>query len=104
MDMFQAVDVAGAGAHRDTWRTAFYTKSTAENPEAKRKTFNRAATDLAKLGKLTVQNDVFSLPSFFQKYRDISGTCPVSHSHLSGTCGTQPYGCVPLSRSGAMFN
>ena len=66
MDIFQAVNVAGAGAHRDTWRTAFYTKSPAENLEAKRKAFNRAATDLAKLGELTVQNDVFSLPSFFQ--------------------------------------
>ena len=65
MDTFQAACLGGAGVHRDTWRSAFYASSTAENPEAKRKAFNRAATELVKLGKLTVKDDVFSLPCLF---------------------------------------
>ena len=65
MDTFQAASVGGAGVHRDTWRSAFYSSSTAENAEAKRKAFNRAAAELAKLGKLTVKDDFFSLPCLF---------------------------------------
>ena len=65
MDTFQAACVGGAGVHRDMWRSAFYSSSTAENPEAKRKAFNRAAAELVKSGKLTVKDDVFSLPCLF---------------------------------------
>ena len=65
MDTFQAACVGGAGVHRDMWRSAFYSSSTAENPEAKRKAFNRAAAELVKSGKLRVKDDVFSLPCLF---------------------------------------
>ena len=46
----------------DTWRDKCYSRNTAESPEAKRKAFNRAVGDLVKLGKLSVADDVFSLP------------------------------------------
>jgi hypothetical protein len=65
IDTFQTASIGGAGVHRDTWRSTFYTSSTAETQEAKRKAFNRAAKELAKSGKLTVKDDVFSLPCLF---------------------------------------
>lgn len=48
------------GVHLDEWRAEFYRASTADNPEAKKKAFQRARNDLATLGKLTVCDDVYS--------------------------------------------
>ncbi|SEQ90777.1 helicase RepA family protein [Thalassovita taeanensis] len=48
-----------------TWRDVFYREDTADNAEAKRKRFQRARSDLVRIGKLTVEDDVYySGPSF----------------------------------------
>ena len=65
MDTFNAASVSGADAGRDPWQDTFYSRSTTESADAKRKAFNRAVTDLVKLEKLNVANDLFSVPCLF---------------------------------------
>lgn len=50
-----------AGLHLEAWRTRFYTLSTGDTQDAKKKAFQRARNDLVKLGKLTVSNDIYRL-------------------------------------------
>jgi len=50
-----------AGLHIDAWRSAFYTTSTADTPEAKKKSFQRVRYDLVKLGQVSVIDDVYQL-------------------------------------------
>ncbi len=48
-----------------TWRDVFYREDTADNAEAKKKRFQRARSDLVRIGKLTVEDDVYYCgPSF----------------------------------------
>lgn len=47
------------------WREVFYREDTSDNAEAKKKRFQRARSDLVRIGRLTVENDVYSAgPSF----------------------------------------
>lgn len=80
------------GVDLETWRTYFYKSSTADNPESKKKSFQRIRESLTnKKGRLTVSDDVYMLShSEDQQYcralgqilreknqrdnRDISGT------------------------------
>ena len=50
-----------SGLHIDAWRSAFYTTSTADTTEAKKKSFQRVRYDLVKLGRVSVVNDVYQL-------------------------------------------
>jgi hypothetical protein len=50
----------------EQWREEFYRRSTADNPDSKRRTFNRVRTDLVELGRLTVDGDVYRLPTGLQ--------------------------------------
>jgi len=47
------------GVHVDDWREAFYRKHTGDNPEAKKKAFQRVRSDLVAMGTMTVQDDVY---------------------------------------------
>lgn len=77
MESFMAAASASIGAnnrtvqaHVDQWRIEFNRLSTADNPEAKRKAFNRVRGQLVEMGKLIVRNDVYQLPN---GYGDPSG-------------------------------
>lgn len=48
------------GVELEAWRAEFYRASTADNAPAKKIAFRRARNDLKALGKLTVDNDVYS--------------------------------------------
>ena len=47
------------GLHGEKWRDYFYRTSTADTPEAKKKAFQRARTELVHSGLATVENDVY---------------------------------------------
>lgn len=49
----------------DQWREEFYQRSSTENPESKRKAFNRVRNELVELGHLSVLDDVYRLPNGF---------------------------------------
>ena len=55
------------GAHNhvplEAWRAEFYKTSTADNQDAKKKAFQRVRDDLVRMGKVTVKNDVYSVPT-----------------------------------------
>jgi hypothetical protein len=55
----------GIHAHLNEWRTEFFQSSTAETQDGKRSSFSKVRKELIQLGKLTVQNDVYSLPVGF---------------------------------------
>lgn len=73
----------------DAWRAEFNRLSTADSPDAKRKAFTRARTDLVESGRLVVSDDVYSLPD----KPDMSGQSPA----LSRTDRTSPYKGCPVS-------
>jgi hypothetical protein len=50
-----------AGLHVEHWRTEVYKNSTADNTAAKKTSFHRARKDLAKLGQITVSDDLYQL-------------------------------------------
>jgi hypothetical protein len=52
-------------ARLNQWRDEFYRRSTADNPESKRKAFNRVRNELVELGQLMVSHDVYRLPNGF---------------------------------------
>ena len=49
------------GLHVDDWRDTFYSASTAETPEAKKKDFQRVRNELVERCELRVQDNVYSL-------------------------------------------
>jgi putative DNA primase/helicase len=72
MDAFMAAASGNTGgddhsvrAHVDQWRDVFYQRSTAGNPDSRRRAFNRVRPELVELGKLIVLNDVYQLPNGF---------------------------------------
>ena len=54
-------DLKFAGLHLDDWRPVFYSKSTADTQDAKRKAFERIRKDLTSKGLATVKDDVYRL-------------------------------------------
>jgi len=48
------------GVHLDVWRQEFYAGHTGENPDAKKKAFQRAREGLVKLGIVSVNNDTYT--------------------------------------------
>ncbi|MFN3846521.1 MAG: AAA family ATPase [Paracoccaceae bacterium] len=51
------------GVHIEAWRPIFYRKSPSENDDTKRKSFNRARSELVRDGHLTVHNDYYRIGS-----------------------------------------
>lgn len=51
------------GVHVDAWRPIFYRSSTSDNDDTKRKSFNRARSDLVRDGHLSVDNDFYRIGS-----------------------------------------
>lgn len=49
------------GVHLEDWRAAYYQKSTAENEETKRRSFNRVRQDLVSGDILIVNNDLYQI-------------------------------------------
>lgn len=47
------------GVHLDDWRDAFYAKHTGDNPDTKRRAFNRGRQALDEKGLMTVADDVY---------------------------------------------
>lgn len=47
----------------EDWRAEFYRTSTADGHEAKKKAFQRVRSDLVSLGRVTVEDDVYSIQS-----------------------------------------
>jgi archaellum biogenesis ATPase FlaH len=72
MDSFMAAASATIGggdqsvhAHLDQWRDEFYRRSTAGNPDSKRKAFSRVRSELVESGKLTVSADIYRFAAGF---------------------------------------
>lgn len=51
--------ITGIGVHLNHWRDAYNGKSTADNPESKRKAFQRARAALVELGRVVVDHDIY---------------------------------------------
>lgn len=51
---------AGRSVPLEQWRIAFYARHFGDTPDAKRKAFQRARSDLVSAGELTVANDVYT--------------------------------------------
>ena len=69
MNAFMAAAALGIGAddkrvhaHVDKWRAEFNRMSTADTVESKRKAFQRVRSQLVEIGRLVVNDDVYSLP------------------------------------------
>lgn len=73
--------------HLETWRPVFYAGHTAENPDAKKKAFERARKDLVTKGLIFVSADNYSIN--IQDGQGQGGTngghCPLSRSGQDGT-------------------
>jgi hypothetical protein len=66
-----AIEQAGtAGISIDAWRQHFYAGHAADTLDGKRQAFRRAREKLARLGKITVHNDIYSVTE-----RDSIVTC-----------------------------
>lgn len=48
-------------AHLDRWREEFYRRSTGDNPDSKRRAFNRVRQELVELGRLVVADGVYRI-------------------------------------------
>ncbi|HCP78653.1 MAG TPA: hypothetical protein DIU11_13240, partial [Pusillimonas sp.] len=77
MDAFMAAASANAGkgdarvyAGVDQWRREFYSRSTGDNPDSKRRAFNRVREQLVAIGKLVVDDGVYRLPLGFPDLSD----------------------------------
>lgn len=87
------------GLHVDQWRNAFYAKHTGDNPEAKKKAFQRVRAELVRIGMMAVTDDVYlAIDAGFQirilqqrDKRDMVGhsaNCPAVEAGNAGTSGT----------------
>lgn len=56
------------GLHVDDWRPKFYETSTADNQEAKCKSFQRVRKDLVARGELSIKDDVYRLAGEFAAF------------------------------------
>ncbi len=77
MDAFMAAASANAGkgdarvyADVDQWRREFYSRSTGDNPDSKRRAFNRVREQLVAIDKLVVEDGVYRLPLGFPDLSD----------------------------------
>jgi len=75
MDTFMAAAFANrseaeraVSAPIEKWREEFYRCCTAANLDSKRRAFNRVRAELVELGKLTVDGDVYRLPTGLQDF------------------------------------
>ncbi len=73
MDTFMAAAFANrseaeraVSAPIEKWREEFYRRSTAANLDSKRRAFTRVRTDLVELGRLTLDGDIYRLPTELQ--------------------------------------
>ena len=89
----------GNSVHVDAWRKHYYAKSTADNTHAKKTAFLRVRKDLASLGRVTVLDDMYSIPG----HTGTTGTKPAQQLSLcrtpnhtdTGTTGTHSFRSVP---------
>lgn len=89
----------GNSVHVEVWRKHYYAKSTADNTHAKKTAFLRVRKDLATLGKVTVLDDMYSIPG----HTGTTGTKPAQQLSLcrpqnhadTGTTGTHSFRSVP---------
>ena len=89
----------GDSVHVEAWRKHYYAKSTADNTHAKKTAFLRVRKDLASLGRVTVLDDMYSIPG----HTGTTGTKPAQQLSLcrtpnhtdTGTTGTHSFRSVP---------
>ena len=72
------LSIGGESVHIDTWRDAAYLAkiSSSTSSEAKKKAFQRAATDLITSGHIETKNNYFWPKRDTGQGRDNAGTCP----------------------------
>ena len=70
--------------HREEWRPYFYERHTGDTDGAKRAAFNRDKNKLAHLGKITVQNDNYSLsvPAYASVQKRTEVRSPITSSSV----------------------
>jgi hypothetical protein len=87
------------GVHVDDWRDAFYSKSTGDTADAKKKAFQRVRRDLVDSDRMTATDDVYLIRDAAMQMtimmqrdkRDIPGQnekCPGAEAGYAGTSGT----------------
>lgn len=54
-------DDGSVSLHLEEWRKAFYARHTGDNVEAKKKAFQNVRKSLAAKGKVTVEDDIYTL-------------------------------------------
>ena len=77
-------------AHLDQWREEFYSRSTGDNPDSKRRSFNRVRKELVELGRLVVAEDVYRIPMGFGTNGTFAGHGPLVPLRVPGRDGTPP--------------
>ncbi len=100
----------------ESWRPAFYGLSTGDNPDAKRKQFQRARDGLIERGRLRIENGLYFVTCPLEQRaqvallqeRDEAGQTghvppcpdvpPCEQLHIAGQTGHSPLGDVPVSR------
>lgn len=73
------------GLHVDQWRDAFYAKCTADSNNAKRVAFQRVRDDLVKLGRLTVDDDIYRLAGAPSGLQNKAIASAIQKRHASST-------------------
>lgn len=92
---FDAADSIGCDASEiridvEVWREYFYQTHTGDNPDAKKKAFQRQRSELVKAGVMSVKDDVYTLNSGTFAFRDMSELVSARMLTLGGT-GTRPF-------------
>lgn len=100
----------------ESWRPAFYGLATGDNPDAKRKQFQRARDGLIERGRLRIENGLYFVTCPLEQRaqvallqeRDEAGQTghvppcpdvpPCEQLHIAGQTGHSPLGDVPVSR------
>jgi len=72
-------------AHLCQWREEFYSHSTGDNPDSKRRAFNRVRKELVELGRLVVAEDVYRFPMGFGTSGTFAGQAPLCPAPGTGT-------------------
>lgn len=72
-------------AHLDQWRDEFYRRSTGDNPDSKRRAFNRVRQELVELGRLVVADDIYRISMTTGTSGTFAGHVPACPAPGTGT-------------------
>lgn len=71
--------------HLDQWREEFYCRSTGDNPDSKRRAFNRVRQELVELGRLVVADGIYRISMSSGTSGTFAGHVPACPAPGTGT-------------------